>query len=126
MRLIVGISGATGSIYGIRLMEVLKGKGIETYLIVTPMSEKIIPQETSYSVKKVKHLATSVYENQDLGAPISSGSFKMDGMVIIPCSIKSLSGIAHSNNENLLIRAADVTLKERRKLVLVVRESPLH
>jgi 4-hydroxy-3-polyprenylbenzoate decarboxylase len=126
MRLIVGISGATGSIYGIRLMEVLKEKGIETHLIVTPMSEKIISQETSYSVNEVKHLATSVCKNEDLGAPISSGSFRTDGMVIIPCSIKSLSGIAYSNNDNLLIRAADVTLKERRKLVLVVRESPLH
>jgi len=126
MRLILGISGATGSIYGIRLLEVLKEKRIETHLIITPTSEKIIPQETSYSVKEVKHLATSVYENEDLSAPISSGSFKMDGMVIIPCSIKSLSGIAHSHNENLLIRAADVTLKERRRLILVVRETPLH
>jgi 4-hydroxy-3-polyprenylbenzoate decarboxylase len=91
MRLILGISGATGPIYGIRLLEVLKEKGIETHLVITPMSEKIIPEETSYSVKEVEHLATFVHENEDLGAPISSGSFKMDGMVIIPCSIKSLS-----------------------------------
>ena len=126
MRLILGISGASGPIFGIRLLEVLKEKRIETHLIITPTSEKIIPQETSYSVKEVKHLAASVYENKDLSAPISSGSFKTDGMVIIPCSIKSLSGIAHSYNENLLIRAADVTLKERGKLVLVVRETPLH
>src|SRR4030067_3450697 len=109
MRLILGISGATGPIFGIRLLEVLKEKRIETHLIITLTAEKIIPQETSYSVKKVKHLAASVYENEDLSAPISSGSFKMDGMVIIPCSIKSLSGIAHSSNENLLIRAAEVT-----------------
>jgi 4-hydroxy-3-polyprenylbenzoate decarboxylase len=126
MRLILGISGATGPIYGIRLLEVLKEKRIETHLIITPMSQKIIPQETSYSVKEVMHLATSVHENENLGAPISSGSFKTDGMVIIPCSIKSLSDIAHSHNENLLIRAADVTLKERRRLLLVVRETPLH
>jgi 4-hydroxy-3-polyprenylbenzoate decarboxylase len=126
MRLILGISGATGAIYGIRLLEVLRERRLETHLIITPTSEKIIPQETSYSVKEVKHLAASVYENEDLSAPISSGSFKMDGMVIIPCSIKSLSSIAHSHNENLLIRAADVTLKERRRLVLVVRETPLH
>jgi 4-hydroxy-3-polyprenylbenzoate decarboxylase len=108
------------------LLEVLREKGIETHLIITPTSEKIIPQETSYSVKEVKRFAASVYENEDLSAPISSGSFKTDGMVIIPCSIKSVSGIAHSYNENLLIRAADVTLKERRRLVLVVRETPLH
>jgi len=126
MRLILGISGATGAIYGIRLLEVLREKGTETHLIITSTAEKIIPQETSYSVKEVKHLAASVYENEDLSAPISSGSFKTDGMVIIPCSIKSLSGIAHSYNENLLIRAADVSLKERRRLVLVVRETPLH
>jgi flavin prenyltransferase len=126
MGLIFGISGATGAICGIRLLEVLREKGIETHLIITSTTEKIIPQETSYSVKEVKHLATYVYENEDLSAPISSGSFKTDGMAIIPCSIKSLSGIAHSHNENLLIRAADVTLKERRRLVLVVRETPFH
>ncbi len=126
MRIIVGISGATGSIYGIRLLEILKEKKIETHLIITSTTEKIILQETSYSIKEVKRLASTVYQNKDLDAPISSGSFKTDGMVVIPCSIKSLSGIAHSYNENLLTRAADVTLKERRKLVLVVRETPLH
>ncbi len=126
MRLVVGISGATGSIYGIRLLEVLKEKRIETHLIITPTAERIIPQETSYSVKKVERLASFIYDNRDLDASISSGSFETDGMVIIPCSIKSLSGIAHSYNENLLIRAGDVTLKESRKLVLVVRETPLH
>ena len=99
---------------------------IETHLIITSTAEKIILQETSYSIKEVKRLASTVYQNEDLDAPISSGSFKTDGMIIIPCSIKSLSGIAHSYNENLLIRAADVTLKERRKLLLVVRETPLH
>jgi flavin prenyltransferase len=126
MRLIVGISGATGSIYGIRLLEILKQKKIETHLVISSTSKEIILQETPYSVKEVEALASYVHENKDLDAPISSGSFKTDGMVIIPCSIKSLSGIAHSYDENLLIRAADVTLKERRRLVLVVRETPFH
>jgi 4-hydroxy-3-polyprenylbenzoate decarboxylase len=126
MRIIVGISGATGPIYGIRLLEILKKKKIETHLIITSTAEKIILQETSYSIKEVKRLASTVYQNEDLDAPISSGSFLTDGMIVIPCSIKSLSGIAHSYNENLLTRAADVTLKERRKLLLMVRETPLH
>jgi 4-hydroxy-3-polyprenylbenzoate decarboxylase len=126
MRLIIGISGATGPIYGIRLLEVLKKKGTETHLIMTSPAKKIILQETSYSIKKVESLAHAVYDDEDLGAPISSGSFKIDGTIIIPCSIKSLSSIAHSYNVNLLTRAADVTLKETRKLVLVVRETPLH
>ena len=126
MRVIVGISGTTGPIYGIRLLEVLKKKKIESHLIITPAAEKIIPMETPYSIKDVKSLAYKSYGNDDLSAAISSGSFKTDGMVVIPCSIKSLSGIANSYNENLLIRASDVTLKERRRLVLVVRETPLH
>ena len=126
MRLIVGISGATGPIYGIRLLEVLKKEGTETHLILTSTARKIIPQEAPYSIKKVESLAYEVYDDGDLSASISSGSFKTDGMIIIPCSIKSLSGIAHSYNINLLTRAADVTLKERRKLVLEVRETPLH
>jgi 4-hydroxy-3-polyprenylbenzoate decarboxylase len=126
MRLIVGISGATGSIYGIRLLEILKQKKIETHLVISSTSKEIILQETPYSVKEVEALASYVHENKDLDASISSGSFKADGMIVIPCSIKTLSGIAHSYNENLLIRAADVALKERRKLVLVVRETPLH
>jgi len=126
MRLIVGISGATGSIYGLRMLEILKEKGIETHLIVSSTSKKIILEETSYSLKKVERLASFIYENEDLHASISSGSFKVEGMVIIPCSIKTLSGIAHSYNQNLMTRAADVTLKERRKLILSVRETPLH
>lgn len=126
MRLIIGITGATGPIYGIRLLEALKKEGAETYLIITPTAKEIIPQETSYSIKKVERLAHEAYDDGNLGAPISSGSFKTDGMIILPCSIKSLSAIAHSYNANLLTRAADVTLKERRKLVLVVRETPLH
>ena len=126
MRLIVGISGATGPIYGVRLLEVLKEKKIETHLIVTSTAKQILLQETSYSIKKIEELASHVHDNQNLGASISSGSFKTDGMIVIPCSLKTLSGIAHSYNENLMIRAADVALKERRRLVLVVRETPLH
>jgi len=126
MGLVVGISGATGAIYGARFLEVLKEKKMETHLIISPTAKKILIEETAYTVESVKALASHVYENGDLGAPVSSGSFKTDGMVVIPCSIKTLSGIAHSYNENLLTRAADVTLKERRKLVLVVRETPLH
>jgi 4-hydroxy-3-polyprenylbenzoate decarboxylase len=126
MRLIIGISGATGSIYGTRLLEILKKKRIETHLIITSTAKKIILKETSYPIEGIKNLASCVYENEELDAPISSGSFKTDGMVVIPCSIKTLSGIAHSYNDNLLIRAADVMLKERRKLILVVRETPLH
>lgn len=126
MRLIVGISGASGSIYGIRLLEALKERKIETHLIISSTSKKIIPQETSYSLNGVETLASSVHQNEDLAAPISSGSFKTDGMIVIPCSIKTLSGIAHSYSENLMIRAADVTLKEGRRLILAVRETPLH
>lgn len=126
MRLIVGISGATGSIYGIRLLEILKEKKHETHLIISSPSKEIILHETSYSIQAVENLASYVYKNEDLSASISSGSFKTDGMVVIPCSIKTLSGIAHSYGENLMTRVADVTLKERRKLVLVVRETPLH
>jgi len=126
LRLVVGISGATGSIYGIRLLEVLKEKRVETHLIITSTSKRIILEETSYSIERIEKLASYVHENSDLGAPISSGSFETNGMVVIPCSTKSLSGIAHSYNENLLTRAADVTLKERRKLILAIRETPLH
>ena len=126
MRLVVGISGATGSLYGIRLLEILKKKKIETHLIVTSTAKEIIQEETTYSMKKVGSLASHVYENENLHASISSGSFITDGMVIIPCSIKTLSGIAHSYNENLMTRAADVTLKEKRNLILVVRETPFH
>ena len=122
----MGISGATGSSYGIRLLEVLKEKKIETHLIITSTSKRVILKETSYSIERVEKLASYVHENSDLGAPISSGSFETNGMVVIPCSTKTLSGIAHSYNENLLTRAADVTLKERRKLILAIRETPLH
>jgi flavin prenyltransferase len=125
-KLIVGISGATGAIYGIRLLEVLSKSDVETHLVITEAAQETILMETSLKVGDVKSLAKVSYDIKNLGADISSGSFLSEGMVIIPCSIKSLSGIANSFNENLLIRTADVTLKERRKLVLVVRETPLH
>ena len=125
-RLIVGISGATGAIYGIRLLEILTRSDVEAHLVITETAERTILMETSWKLKDVNSLAKVSYDVKNLGADISSGSFLAEGMVIIPCSIKSLSGIANSFNENLLIRAADVTLKERRKLVLVVRETPLH
>jgi 4-hydroxy-3-polyprenylbenzoate decarboxylase len=125
-KLIVGISGATGAIYGIRLLEVLSKSDVETHLVITEAAQKTILMETSLKVGDVKSLAKVSYDIKNLGADISSGSFLSEGMVIIPCSIKSLSGIANSFNENLLIRTADVTLKERRKLVLVVRETPFH
>ena len=125
-RLIVGISGATGAIYGIRLLETLLKSDVETHLVITEAAENTIRMETDWKVEDVKSLAKVSYDIKNLGADISSGSFPSEGMAIIPCSIKSLSGIANSFNENLLIRAADVTLKERRKLILVVRETPLH
>jgi flavin prenyltransferase len=125
-KLIVGISGATGAIYGIRLLEVLSKSDVETHLVITEAAQETILIETSWKVEDIKSLAKVSYDIKNLGADISSGSFHSEGMAIIPCSIKSLSGIANSFNENLLIRTADVTLKERRKLVLVVRETPLH
>jgi 4-hydroxy-3-polyprenylbenzoate decarboxylase len=125
-RLVVGISGATGAIYGIRLLEILSKSDVETHLVISTSAEKTIRMETHWTLEQVKALATVTYNMEDVGADISSGSFHTEGMVVIPCSIKSLSAITNSYNENLLIRAADVTLKERRKLVLVVRETPLH
>jgi 4-hydroxy-3-polyprenylbenzoate decarboxylase len=125
-RLIIGISGATGAIYGIRLLEALAKSDVETHLVITEAAENTILMETDWKVEEVKSLAKVSHDIKKLGADISSGSFLAEGMVIIPCSIKSLSGIANSFDENLLIRSADVTLKERRKLVLVVRETPLH
>ena len=126
MRLVIGISGASGSIYGIRLLEILREKEVETHLVVTSAAKDIILHETPYSLEGVKALASHCYENENLGAPISSGSFLTDGMVVIPCSIKSLSAIANSYADNLLVRATEVTLKESRKLILVVRETPFH
>ncbi len=126
-RLVVGMSGATGAIYGLRLLEVLKtASEIETHLIVSAAAKQTLLQETGYAVKEVEKLATVAYRFHDIAAAISSGSFKTVGMVVIPCSMKTLSGIAQSFSDNLLLRAADVTLKDRRRLVLVARETPLH
>ncbi len=125
-RIIVGITGASGVIYGIRLLEVLKELDMETHVVLTEEAKKNILLETAHTVEDVKGFAYKFHNIKNLAAPISSGSFKTEGMVIAPCTIKTLSGVAHSYAENLLIRAADVTLKERRRLILVVRETPLH
>lgn len=124
-RLIVGLTGATGAIFGVRLLEALKDCELETYLIVSRWAQRTIEHETSYTVKQVCALATVIYNSADMAAEISSGSFITDGMVVIPCSMRTLGGIAHGYGEHLVHRAADVVLKERRKLVLVPRESPL-
>ena len=127
MRLIVGISGATGAIYGIRLLEFLQEKpDIETHLVITDMGKATISIETEYSIRSVEELATHVHGIKDLAAAISSGSFVTDGMIIAPCSVRTLSAVANCANDNLLTRAADVTLKERRRLLLLFRETPLH
>ena len=126
-RLIVGITGASGVIYGIRLLQVLKDMDdVDTHLLISEAGERTIALETSYKLSQLYKLAHQVYDIHNIGAAIASGSFKTHGMVVIPCSIKSLSGIANSSNSNLLLRSADVTLKERRRLVLVPRETPLH
>ncbi|MGQ0665308.1 MAG: UbiX family flavin prenyltransferase [Pseudomonadota bacterium] len=125
-RLVIGISGASGAIYGVRLLEVLRGAGIETHLVMTRAAEMTLAYETSRKVAELHALAAVVHPVQDLGASISSGSFKTLGMIVAPCSIRSLSEIAYGTTSNLLTRAADVALKEKRRVVLVVRESPLH
>jgi 4-hydroxy-3-polyprenylbenzoate decarboxylase len=126
-RLIIGLSGASGIIYGIRLLEVLRAQPeIETHLIVTQAAERAMVEETDYRLADVKATASVVHAPSDIGASIASGSFQTDGMVILPCSIHTLSAVAYGHTDNLLSRAADVILKERRKLVLVVRETPLH
>ncbi|WP_294900740.1 UbiX family flavin prenyltransferase [Tatumella sp. UBA2305] len=126
-RLIVGLSGASGVIYGIRLLEVLKDlPQVETHLVMSQSARQTLAMESDISVREVQALADVVHDNRDIGASISSGSFKTDGMALLPCSMKTLSGIVHSYSDNLLTRAADVVLKERRTLVLGVRETPLH
>ena len=126
-RLIVGISGASGAIYGIRLLEILqKLPEIDTHLIISKAAKRTIVLETDYKIDQVEKLADEVLPDHDIAASVSSGSYKTSGMVVIPCSIKTLSGIANSYADNLLVRAADVVLKEQRKLVLVLRETPLH
>jgi 4-hydroxy-3-polyprenylbenzoate decarboxylase len=126
-KLVVGISGATGAVYGIRLIEVLsRNPGVEVHLVISEAGAQIIMQETDWTPEEVMRLARFHYAIDDIGAPLSSGSFLHDGMVIAPGSIKSMSMIANSICSNLLTRAADVTLKEKRKLILLIREAPLH
>ena len=124
-RLVVGITGATGSIYGVRLLQVLQRCGVESHLIVSRWGARTLVHETPFSLAQVRRLATRAYSNQDQGAAVSSGSFTTLGMVIAPCSMRSLAAIAHGQAEDLMHRAADVVLKERRRLVLLVREAPL-
>lgn len=124
--LVVAITGATGVIYGVEMLRVLKELGQETHLIVSEAAALNLSIETEYSLDDVKGLATVVYNNQNIGAAVASGSFRTCGMIVAPCTVKTLSAIANSFTYNLVVRAADVTLKEQRKLVLMVRETPLH
>ena len=127
MRLIVGMSGASGVIYGIRMLEVLKTIAeVETHLIISNGAKLNISIETNWSVKEVEALAEVVHNDHNLAASVSSGSFKTDGMIVLPCSMKTLSGIVTSYADTLIVRAADVVLKEHRRLVIVPRETPLH
>ncbi|MGE1562502.1 UbiX family flavin prenyltransferase [Pantoea septica] len=126
-RLIIGISGASGAIYGVRLLQVLQQVSeVETHLVMSPAARQTLSLETDYTLREVQALADVVHDVRDIAASISSGSFKTLGMAILPCSMKTLSGIVHSYSDSLLTRAADVVLKEQRKLVLGVRETPLH
>lgn len=125
-RLIVGISGASGAIYGIRILQALQGSGIETHLVMTESARITLAAETDMSSTDVEKLASEVHNVRNIGATVSSGSFKTMGMVIAPCSVRTMSEIAWGTTSNLLTRAADVVLKERRRLVLMLRETPLH
>lgn len=126
-RLIVAITGASGVIYGIRALEILRAQPeIETHVILSPSAARTIAEETDYSIDQVRALGDKLYNHKDIGAAISSGSFRTEGMLIAPCSVKTLSGIANCFDEELVVRAADVCLKERRRVVLVFRETPLH
>ena len=126
-RIIIGISGASGAVYGIRALQALKdAPDIETHLVLSPSAKRTILEETNWTMAAVEALADVVHSHRDIGAAIASGSFQTMGMLVAPCSIKSLSGIVNSYGDNLLTRAADVCLKERRRLVLLVRETPLH
>jgi 4-hydroxy-3-polyprenylbenzoate decarboxylase len=125
-RIILAITGASGAILGIRTLELLKQIEVETHLVISRAAQRTITSETDWKVKDVEALAPFSYDPGDIGARIASGSFLTDGMLVVPCSIKSLSGIANSYANNLVTRAADVCMKEGRKLILVVRETPLH
>ena len=125
-KLIVGITGATGTIFGVRLLQILEGTGLETHLVMSKWAQRTLTHETPYTAAEVEQMATCVYRSSNQGAPISSGSFLTKGMIIAPCSMRTLGAIASGVGDNLITRAADVTLKERRKLVLLVREAPLN
>ncbi len=126
-KLIIGLTGASGAIYGIRLLEVLKPVDhVETHLVMSAAARQTLSLETNYTVKDIQQLADHNYDSRDIAAAISSGSFRTAGMVIMPCTMKTLSGIVHSYTDTLVTRAADVVLKEGKKLVLGVRETPLH
>jgi 4-hydroxy-3-polyprenylbenzoate decarboxylase len=125
MRLILGMTGATGAIYGVRILERLRDAGAETHLVISRWGARTLLHETPYAREQVEALATVSYNAADMGAAISSGSFQTDGMIVSPCSAKTLAAIAHGFGENLIHRAADVILKERRRLVLMIREAPL-
>jgi len=126
MRIVVGISGASAPIYGIRTLEALKDAGVETHLVLSTGAYRTIKLETDRTLEDVRGLAHTVHDPRNLAAPVSSGSFPTDGMVVAPCSMKTLAAVAYSFADDLLARAADVTLKEGRRLVLVPRETPLH
>jgi flavin prenyltransferase len=123
-RLIVALTGATGTAIGVRLLELLRDTGVESHLVMSRWARRTLVQETPYAVEQVEALASRVYPPSDQGAPVSSGSFVTMGMVIVPCSMRTLAAIAHGLGDNLIHRAADVVLKERRRLVLAVRETP--
>jgi 4-hydroxy-3-polyprenylbenzoate decarboxylase len=125
-RIILALTGASGAILGIRTLELLKEAGVETHLIISRAAQQTIESETNWTIAAVEALAAVNYDPQDTGARLASGSFMTDGMLVVPCSIKTLSGVANSYTENLVVRAADVCLKEGRKVILVVRETPLH
>src|SRR5438309_5101765 len=124
-RLIIGMTGSTGAIFGVRMLEALKASEIESHLIISKWAQRTLEHETRYTVEQVRGLATVVHSPGDMGASLSSGSFKTEGMVVIPCSVRTLGCIANGYGEHLVHRAADVILKERRRLVLLVRETPL-
>lgn len=125
MKLVIGITGSTGVIYGVRTLEVLNQLKIQTHLVITEWAKKCLAMETSYKLEQLKSLATEYSDDSNLASGVSSGTYKTDGMIVIPCSMKTLSGIANGYDETLVTRAAGVTLKESRKLVLVTRETPL-
>ena len=125
-RIVLGISGASGVVYGVEMLRLLSDTDIESHLVLSESAKNNIAIETDFSIAEIESLADVVYDNKDFSSAVASGSFLTEGMIVAPCTIKTLSGIANSYDNNLLIRAADVALKEKRKVVLMVRETPLH